>query len=44
MSRLGKSIHQSREATIIIPLLTAYSAIAGGAAKDQLRGRREFVY
>ena len=24
--------------------LTAYPAIAGGAAKDQLRGRREFVY
>jgi hypothetical protein len=25
----------------LIPL-TAYPAIAGGAAKDQLRGRREF--
>jgi len=27
-----------------ISYLTAYPAIAGGAAKDQLRGRREFVY
>ena len=25
------------------PYLTAYPASVGGAAKDQLRGRREFV-
>jgi len=36
---MGEEIAQ--ELPLVIPL-TAYPAIAGGAAKDQLRGRREF--